>query len=98
MDFVKVLEEHMGLDEVDVVGVLERDGILLTGSVALNIDNSGPGTYLLVEKVEVQNGVVRVGEDGGHVFYDVVLPNKVSIEEISKMSAIEFISNLIKLR
>jgi hypothetical protein len=98
MNFIKVLEQVDGLDKCGEIGVLERDGLLLTDSVAVSIDNTGPGTFLVVERVEVRKGVVSVAESGGRLLYYVTLPNEVSIEEISKMSAIDYISNLINLR
>lgn len=94
MDFVKVTEVIDGLDVVGEVGTLTRDGIRLSESVAVSIDLSAPGTYLVVERVVGIDGEVHASIEPGQLLFDVVLPKQISIQELAGMTALEFLSVL----
>ncbi|WP_110930583.1 hypothetical protein [Paenibacillus bouchesdurhonensis] len=92
MDFVKVTEIIEDMVAVGEVGRLTRDGIRLSESVAVSIDLSAPGTYLIVERVVEIDGEIHSSNEPGQLLFDAVLPKHISIQELAGMTALEFLA------
>ncbi|MDU7472096.1 MAG: hypothetical protein E7L01_01865 [Paenibacillus macerans] len=94
MNLVKITEICEDPDGLVEPSVLVHDGIRLNGNVAVYADQSGAGTYLVVERVkEVDGGLQTVGESRS-VLFDANLPQKLKIQEIAAMTALELLEVL----
>ncbi|RRJ62986.1 hypothetical protein EHV15_08665 [Paenibacillus oralis] len=94
MNLVKITEICEDPDGLGEPFVLVHDGIRLNGNVAVYAEQSGAGTYLVVERVrEVFGGLQTVGAFCS-VLFDANLSQKLTIQEIAAMSALELLEVL----
>ncbi|GIP13998.1 MULTISPECIES: hypothetical protein [Paenibacillus] len=94
MNLVKITEICEDLDVFGEPFVLVHDGIRLNGNIAVYVDRSGTGTYLVVERVIETESGLRTVSDPGSVLFDANLPQKLTIQEIAAMSALELLEVL----
>ncbi|GGG15733.1 hypothetical protein [Paenibacillus aceti] len=92
MNFVKVLDEYEDPNVFGAPGFIVRDGIMLSRSVAVSVDHTGHGTYLMVERVKEVDDEVHVDIETGHLFFDTELPGKISVQKLASMTALEFLA------
>ncbi|MCM3702581.1 hypothetical protein [Paenibacillus macerans] len=94
MSLVKITEICEDPDVLGVTRTLVYEGIKLNGNVAVYVDQSGVGTYLVVERVEEVDGRLQTVNASRSVLFDANLPQKLTIQEIAAMTALELLEVL----